>query len=68
MIFEYYVIKYDISDNEKHKESEKFFSNGQTYLLCSLLALKYKSRIYYNRKGKNSSVYHRQQGISNMAQ
>jgi hypothetical protein len=52
IVFECYVIKNDISENEKQEEREKFFSKGQPCLRCSPLAKKYGFGIHHNSEGK----------------
>lgn len=52
IIFECYAIKNDISENEKQKEREKFFSKGQACLRSSPLAKKYGFGFHHNSEGK----------------
>ncbi|WP_228440943.1 DUF6157 family protein [Chryseobacterium phosphatilyticum] len=52
IIFECYAIKNDISENEKEKEREKFFSRGQACLRSSPLTKRYGFGIYHNPEGK----------------
>ncbi|TZF93576.1 hypothetical protein FW781_17945 [Chryseobacterium panacisoli] len=52
IIFECYVIKNDISENEKQEEREKFFSKGQACLRSSPLAKRYGFGIHHNKDKK----------------
>ncbi|MDR3025251.1 DUF6157 family protein [Chryseobacterium sp.] len=52
IIFECYAIKNDISEHEKQKEREKFYSKGQPCLRCSPLAKKYGFGFHHNSEGK----------------
>ncbi|KFF74709.1 hypothetical protein HX13_11735 [Chryseobacterium sp. P1-3] len=52
IIFECYAIKNDISENEKQKEREKFFSKGQACLRSSPLAKRYGFGFHHNSEGK----------------
>jgi len=52
LIFKCYMIKNDISDNEKDGEREKFFSKGQPCLRCSALAKRYGFGFYHNEESK----------------
>lgn len=56
LIFECYAIKNKISENEKEKEREKFFSKGQPCLRCSPLAKKYGFGFHHNSEGKVALV------------
>lgn len=56
IIFECYVIKNDISEHEKQKEREKFFSKGQPCLRCSPLAKKYGFGFHHNSEGKVAMI------------
>ncbi|AKK74062.1 hypothetical protein OK18_16910 [Chryseobacterium gallinarum] len=52
IIFGCYAIKNDISENEKQKEREKFFSKGQACLRSSPLAKRYGFGFHHNSEGK----------------
>nr|WP_315027855.1 DUF6157 family protein [uncultured Chryseobacterium sp.] len=52
IIFDCYAIRHDISENEKQKEREKFFSKGQACLRSSPLAKRYGFGIHHNSEGK----------------
>lgn len=52
IIFECYVIKNNISENEKQEEREKFFSKGQACLRSSPLAKRYGFGIHHNKDEK----------------
>lgn len=56
IIFECYAIKNDISEHEKQKEREKFFSKGQPCLRCSPLAKKYGFGFHHNSEGKVAMI------------
>ncbi|MDR6461860.1 DUF6157 family protein [Chryseobacterium sediminis] len=56
IIFECYAIKNDISEHEKQKEREKFFSKGQPCLRCSPLAKKYGFGFHHNPEGKVAMI------------
>jgi len=56
IIFECYAIKNDISEHEKQKEREKFFSKGQPCLRCSPLAKKYGLGFHHNSEGKVAMI------------
>lgn len=56
IIFECYAIKNDISEHEKQKEREKFFSKGQPCLRCSPLAKKYGFGFHHNSEGKAAMI------------
>jgi len=52
LIFKCYMIKNDISDNEKDGEREKFFSKGQPCLRSSTLAKRYGFGFHHNEESK----------------
>ncbi|WP_228437856.1 DUF6157 family protein [Chryseobacterium sp. 7] len=52
IIFECYAIKNEISEEERQKEREKFFSKGQPCLRRSPLAKKYGFGFHHNSEGK----------------
>lgn len=52
IIFECFSIKNDITESEKQKERDKFFSKGQPCLRCSALAKTYGFGIHHNDEGK----------------
>ncbi|WP_419487467.1 DUF6157 family protein [Chryseobacterium bernardetii] len=52
IIFECYAIRNDISENEKQKERELFFSKGQACLRASPLAKRHGFGFHHNKEGK----------------
>lgn len=52
VIFECHAFKNDISEKEKQKEREKFFSKGQACLRASPLAKRYGFGIHHDHEGK----------------
>ncbi|REC46121.1 DUF6157 family protein [Chryseobacterium pennipullorum] len=52
VIFECHAVKSGISENEKEKEREQFFSKGQPCLRSSPLAKRYGFGIHHNTEGK----------------
>jgi hypothetical protein len=52
IIFEWYVIKNEITETEKQEEREKFFSKGQACFRASPLAKRYGFGFHHNSEGK----------------
>ncbi|MCJ7935863.1 MAG: DUF6157 family protein [Chryseobacterium sp.] len=52
IIFEWYALKNDISQSEKHEARNIFFSKGQACLRSSPLAKRYGFGFHHNQEGK----------------
>ncbi|MEJ5105192.1 DUF6157 family protein [Chryseobacterium sp. MYb328] len=52
IVFDGYAFKNDISENEKQKVREQFFSKGQACLRSSPLAKRYGFGFHHNKEGK----------------